>query len=83
MPVSRYESTSHHLNPWSDVDVKVDEDGKFRIYDFPSGPCVVSVIRGPNVIHVEPIYFAQRSSTSLILRIGEKATPMLRFNNYW
>jgi hypothetical protein len=69
----------HHLNPWSDLDVKIDEDGRFRIYDYPSGACVLSVIRGPKVIHVQAVYFAQRShSTSFILRIGDTATPMLR-----
>ena len=69
----------HHLNPWSDVDVRVDPSGDFRIYEAPRGLCVLTVIRGAEVLHVEPVFFGQDSrSASFVLRIADKPLSVIR-----
>jgi hypothetical protein len=70
----------HHIvGPWSNLDVKVDPDGAFRIYEPPTGLCVLSVIRGAEVLHVEPVFFAQGiTSTAFVLKIEDKPRPVMR-----
>ena len=67
----------HPINPWSNVDVKVDPSGEFRIYEGLSGLCVLTVLRGEEVLHVEPIIFQSFHSASFVLRIADKPHPIL------
>ncbi len=69
----------HPMNPWSDVDVKVDPNGEFRIYEALTGLCILTVRRGAEVLYVRPAIFERgfRSGT-LVLRIGDKPLDLLR-----
>jgi hypothetical protein len=67
----------HPINPWSNVDVSVDPTGEFRIYQGLSGLCVLTVLRGEEVLHVEPIIFQNFHSASFVLRIADKPHPIL------
>ncbi len=70
----------HHIvGPWSNLDVKVDPDGAFRIYEPLAGPYLLTVIRGTEVLHVEPVLFAQDYiSTSFAIKIGDKTPTVTR-----
>jgi hypothetical protein len=68
----------HPINPWSNVDVSVDPTGEFRIYEGLSGLCVLTVLRGEEVLHVEPVIFQNFHSASFVLRIADKPHPVLR-----
>ena len=65
--------------PWSDVDVMVDTNGGFGIYHEFRGLWVLTVMRGAEVLHVEPVFFAQkRQPASFVLKIGSKPLTVLR-----
>ena len=65
--------------PWSDVDVLVDPNGEFRIFRAFDGLWVLTVMQGKEILHVEPVFFAQkRRPVSFVLRIGDKPRPVLR-----
>lgn len=67
------------IPPWSDIDVRVDSNGEFRIHHALVGLWVLTVMRGEEVLHVEPVLFrAQPQSTSFVLRIGDKPRSVLR-----
>jgi len=68
----------HPINPWSNVDVSVDPTGEFRIYEGLSGLCVLTVLRGEELLHLEPVIFQNFHSASFVLRIADKPHPVLR-----
>jgi len=69
----------HHMNPWRDINVRVDPSGDFRLFEPPTGLCLLTIFRGAEILHVEPVIFAQDfRKTSFVLRIPEKPRPVLR-----
>jgi hypothetical protein len=63
----------------SDIDVLVSRTGEFQIFQALHGVWVLSVIRGGEVLHVEPVHFGQQyRSTSFVVRIESAARPLLR-----
>jgi hypothetical protein len=70
----------HRILPhWEEVDVKVDPNGDFRIYVPVGGLCTLSVIRGSEILHVEPVFFGQGfRSSSLVVRIGQKPLSVMQ-----
>jgi len=54
----------------SDLDIQVDSSGEFRIYRALGGLCLLTVIQGTSVLHVQPVFFEQGiHSTSFALKI--------------
>ena len=59
----------------SDIDLPVDASGEFRIYREPDGLWIATVIRGTEVLGVQPIFFAQQHRpASFALTISDHPT---------
>jgi hypothetical protein len=68
----------HPMNPWSDIDVPVDSNGEFRIFTPPRGICVVTIMRGPEILHIQAVSFDQDfHPTSFVMKLGDPAPAML------
>jgi hypothetical protein len=60
------------------LDVSVDADGKFRIYDLLSGRYILSVIRGDEVLHIQEVEFEDTASAGeLVVKVPEKPPATL------
>ena len=72
----------------SDIDVLVSRTGEFQIFHALSGVWVLTVIRGGEILHVEPVRFdlrwrptrrgPQPLSPSFVVRIESAVQPLLR-----
>jgi hypothetical protein len=62
----------------SDLDIAVDPDGRFRIYDDMSGLWIATILRGDEVLIVQPVFFDQGRSGTLTLKIRDDPYPVLR-----
>jgi hypothetical protein len=61
-----------------DLDVAVDPAGRFRIYDDLSGLWIATILRGDEVLSVQPLFFDHGRSGSLTLRMRDESYPVLR-----
>ena len=66
------------LDHWSGVDVLVDPNGEFRIYQSLSGRYILTVIRGSEVLGVRLAVFSQSNSTSFTLSLDEKSDSVIQ-----
>jgi hypothetical protein len=58
-------------------EVSVDPSGGFRIYDWLYGVYILSVIRGDEVLHVQPIAFESRLPAPFVIRMPQTPPSML------
>ena len=70
----------HSLIPLvSDVNVLVDAQGKFHIFGGIEGLWMLTVVRGTEVLHSQPVLFAKAGRhASFVLKIGPQPVPTLR-----
>ena len=69
----------HPVNSGPDVNVSVDQSGDFRIYDALRGLCVLTLLRGSELLAIKPVIFDQGlSSTSFVLSLADKSISATR-----
>jgi hypothetical protein len=60
-------------------EVSVDPSGEFRIYAWLQGVYILSVIRGDEVLHVQPMTFETVHTTNFVIEMPQTPPSMLRF----
>jgi hypothetical protein len=66
------------LSIWPQVDVGVEPSGEFRIYEPLDGPYLLTIIRGEEVLHIQPMSFEQHfQAGSFVVRMPDQSPQVI------